>query len=62
MIVPNATRQSDGRLLVTSDGHDFEPLIRKHGYRLLAREPKYRDPVVQDLGINPTHHFLFELT
>jgi hypothetical protein len=61
MIVPNATRQNDGRLLATNDGQDFEPLIRQHGYRLLVREPKYRDPVVQDLGINPTYHFLFEL-
>ena len=40
---------------------DFMPLIEKRGYRLIAREPKFRDPVVQTYGMNRTYHHLFEL-
>ena len=60
MIVPNATQSNDGRALETNDGQSFERLITQRGYKLIAREPKYRDPAVQELGINPTYHFLFE--
>ena len=62
MIVPNAGREHGGRSLATNDGHDFGPLIERHGYRLVVREPKYRDPVVAEFGINPTYHYLFELS
>jgi hypothetical protein len=62
MIVPNAGRDHGGRSLATNDGRDFAPLVERHGYKLLAREAKYRDPAVQDLGINPTWYYLFELT
>jgi hypothetical protein len=60
MIVPNAGNHG-GRLLQTNDGKDFGEVIEKHGYRLMAKEPKYRDPVAQEYAINPTHHYLFEL-
>jgi SAM-dependent methyltransferase len=60
MIVPNAAPQDGGRSLLTTDLKDFMPIVTRRGYRLIAREPKYLDPMVQDLGLNPTHHFLFE--
>lgn len=55
MVVPNPLE------LQTNDGIDFSPIIKKHGYRLLAQEPKFRDPIVQQYAINPTNHYLFEL-
>jgi hypothetical protein len=60
LIAPNALR-SDGELLQTNDRKDFLPLLEKYGYRLLVREPKYRDPLVQKYAISPTHYFLFKL-
>lgn len=60
MIVPNAGDHGGERLL-THEGEDFGEVIEKHGYKLIAKEPKFRDPVVQTFGINPTYHYLFEL-
>ena len=60
-IVPNTAGGSDGQQLLTNDLKDFMPLIERRGYRLVVREPKFRDPVVQTYGINPTYHHLFEL-
>jgi len=31
------------------------------GYRLVAKDPKYLDPLVQKYGPAPALHFLFEL-
>jgi hypothetical protein len=59
MIVPNAV-DGGGRLL-TNDGQDFSHIIESHGYKLVAKEPKYRDITVQKFAINPTYHYLFEL-
>lgn len=59
MIVPNAF-DNGGVVLRTNDGHNIQDVIERHGYVLLAKEPKYRDPAVQKYGINPTCHFLFE--
>lgn len=56
MIVPNI-----GDSLQTHDGRDFKNLITEHGYRQIAKEPKYRDPVVQQYGLMPVYHYLFEL-
>ena len=60
MVVPNAKNHAGDRLH-TNDGQDFGGLFARYGYRLIAQEPKYRDPIVQQYGINPTYHFLFEL-
>ncbi len=38
------------------------PYIEKHGYKLLIKEPKYGDIVVQKYAMNPTYHYLFELS
>lgn len=61
MIAPNALDHG-GTLLQTNDRKDFGSLIEKYGYKLTAKVPKYRDPVVQQYGINPTHHHYFELS
>ncbi len=59
MIVPNSGIHG-GQFLQTDDGKDFRKVIEKHGYKLLVKEPKYRDLIVQRYGINPTYHYLFE--
>jgi len=60
MIVPDSGNHG-GELLLTNDGKDFGEVIEKHGYKLVAKDPKNRDPVVQKYAINPTYHYLFEL-
>ena len=55
MIVPNPPE------LRTSDGIDFGNIIEKHGYKMIAKDPKYRDPIVQKYAINPSYYYLFEL-
>ena len=60
MIAPNAMDHG-GRELLTNDRRPFGPLIERHGYRPVARVPKYRDPVVQRYGLSPTMYHLFEL-
>lgn len=59
-IVPNAL-DSGGEKLKTNDGHNFADIFPNHGYKLIVREPKYRDPIAQQYAICPTWHYLFEL-
>jgi hypothetical protein len=47
--------------LKTNEQKDFSHILEKHGYRLLTREPKYRDSALQKYAIAPSHYFLFEL-
>ncbi len=56
MIVPNAP------VLTTSEGINFSPIIDKYGYKLIANDPKYPDPVLQGYGINPSYYYLFSLS
>jgi hypothetical protein len=56
-IVPNT-----GEKLATCDGQDISNVPRTHGYKMIAREPKYRDPLVQEYAINPAWHYLFEFS
>jgi hypothetical protein len=58
MIVPNRST-SGGQRLLTNDGQDFLPILDRYGYRTVAKEPKYLDPVVQEFGIQPSWHHLF---
>ena len=51
----------DDDRLVTADGHDSLPVLEKSGYRIIAKEPKYRDPAVQEYGALPCWHHLLEL-
>lgn len=60
MIVPNAMDHG-GDLLLTYDRQDIRQVIEKHGYKLIVKEPKFKDPVVQKYAINPTYYYLFEL-
>lgn len=60
MIVPNSLHHG-GELLLTIDGKDFGEVVEKHRYKLLAKDPKYGDSVVQKYAICPTYHYLFEL-
>ncbi|MBI3562317.1 MAG: putative sugar O-methyltransferase [Gammaproteobacteria bacterium] len=61
MIVPNAGNHG-GKLLLTNDGHDIQKVVEGHGYKLVAKEPKYRAPILQEYGLNPTYHYLFEIS
>jgi len=56
MIVPNSSE------LRTNDGVEFGKIIEKHGYKMIAKDPKYGDSVVQNYAINPAYHYLFELS
>jgi hypothetical protein len=60
MIVPNAIA-GDGLTMLTNRGVDFTRLVVRHGYRLVASEPKYPDPVVQEYGVSPAAYLLFHL-
>jgi hypothetical protein len=60
MIVPNSIAPG-GTALLNSEHEDFQPIVERHGYRLVAREPKFCDPFLQEWGMNPTHHYLFRL-
>jgi hypothetical protein len=60
MIVPNSFDHG-GELLLTLERKDIRTVIESHGYREVAKDPKYADPVLQNYAVNPTYHFLFEL-
>jgi hypothetical protein len=59
MIVPNSGNHR-GQLLRNNVGDDMLSLIEQSGYRLIAREPKYADPAVQNMALAPTCYWLFE--
>jgi len=66
-IVPNAGINKGAQLLSreieTSNGpkyRDFSPLIADRGYKLIARQPKFGEALVQTYGLSPTHYYLFE--
>jgi hypothetical protein len=60
MVVPNAGT-SGGARCETNAGEDLEPVFARHGYRPVAREPRYPDPLVQAHGIDPIWLHLFRL-
>ena len=60
MVVPNAGTHGGERLL-TNDRSNMEEVLVRHGYRLVAKEPKYLDPLVQRYAVSPTYHYLFAL-
>jgi hypothetical protein len=47
--------------MLTNDRQEISPIVAKHGYTLVAREPKYGDPLVQKYGLYPALYYLFEL-
>ena len=61
MVVPNIVGP-DGVTMLTNTRENLTDTITGNGYRLLAADPKYLDPIVQTYGINPVRHFLFGLS
>lgn len=47
--------------LQTLRGEESLSILDRCGYRLMIREPKYCDPLVQKYAISPVYYFLFEL-
>jgi SAM-dependent methyltransferase len=63
MIVPSPSGHGGKRLLTLEKDAstlDYLPALEAAGWKLVACEPKYLDPLVQRHGITPTHHYLFE--
>jgi hypothetical protein len=58
MLVPHGGTYK-GQLL-SHDRKDYGSIVESHGYRLVAKDPKFGDPIVQHYAINPTYHYLFE--
>lgn len=58
MVVPHGGTYN-GQLL-SHDRQDFGTIIENHGYRLVAKDPKFADPIVQQYAITPTYYYLFE--
>jgi SAM-dependent methyltransferase len=64
MIAPNPGRDNGASLLTyEKDGSrlDYTSELHARGYRLVTREPKYQNPVLQTHGVSPTTYYLFEL-
>jgi len=57
MIVANLSNGG----LYTHVGENMMMIFQRHGYQMLAREPKYPDLIVQQTGLQPTDYHLFEL-
>jgi len=55
MIVPNSSE------LYTNDGTNFGKIIDKYNYKLIAKEPKYGDSIVQKYGMSPEDYYLFKI-
>lgn len=55
MVAPNSPE------LRTNDGVGFANIIEWYGYKLVAKEPKYADPLLQKYAAYPCCHYLFEL-
>lgn len=58
-LVPNANT-TVGKVIRTVRGEEFRPLIEERGYRLVASEPKFGEPMLQEYGVSPTQFYLFE--
>ena len=58
LLVPNAVAE-DGTTPLTNAGEAFGSLLRRHGYSLVAHEPKFVDPVVQAFGVSPATYLLY---
>ena len=55
-IVPNSKDD-----LLTVNRESFSYLVEKHGYKLIAREPRYADPMIQKYALNPDYLHLYQL-
>ena len=50
-----------GKFLQTNDRKDIQEILERHGYKLMVKETKYRDPIVQKYAVNHGYYYLFEL-
>jgi hypothetical protein len=65
MIVPNHDEHGGLRLMsreADNTRRELLPVLHSNGYRLVAQQPKYLDPIVQTYGVSPTQYYLFELS
>jgi len=58
-VVPNPGATADASCQ-TFDGRELEPILARHRYHPIVREPRYADPIVQKYGIDPVWLHLFE--
>ena len=61
MIVPNEVGE-EGKIMLTNQQENLSKIVNNHGYKLIFYEPKFRDVLVQEFGINPTYYHLLELS
>jgi hypothetical protein len=62
LVVPNAGLHGGTRLLsaeIDGSSMDFQPLFEERSYKLVLSQPKYAEPALQQLGVTPTHYYLF---
>jgi hypothetical protein len=63
MIVPNGPGTELLSMEKAQPRHlNLTPAIMSRGYRLIAKSPKYLDQSVQQYGVSPSIHYLFELS
>jgi SAM-dependent methyltransferase len=60
MVIPNEGEHEGARCQI-GRGIDMEAVLERFGYRVVVREPRYGDPIVQRYGIDPVYLHLFEL-
>jgi len=63
-LVPHAAHDG-GRSILSRETEfkmplDVTQLLTSYGYREIACEPKYHDPLMQKFGVSPTYYHLFE--
>lgn len=58
MVVPNGWNPELG-VCLTNDGQDMEAIFATHGYRPVAREFRYADPLLRQYGVDPAQLCLF---
>ncbi|GJL53518.1 MAG: hypothetical protein NPIRA02_06500 [Nitrospirales bacterium] len=60
MVIPNG-RGIPREPMVNKEGQDMKAVIERYGYMLVAEEPQYSDPIVQQYGMGPSTYYLFSL-
>lgn len=60
MLVPNRSSE-DGLIPLTNTGVSIDDILSGAGYKQIVKEPKYMDPFVQEFGLEPSWHYLYQL-
>lgn len=61
LLIVSGAFSDKGESLMSEDKVDYLPILRNFGYQTVVREPKFLDSVVQQYGVEPCFHRLFEL-